>query len=349
MPSIRLRNISNDYILRNINLDVENSELFVLLGPTGSGKTTLLKVIAGLIRYRGNVFFDNKPVDHIPPEERGVGYLPQNLVLFPHLDVASNVGYSLKVRGKSRNEAEQVVDEFLAMMGISHLKHRYPRDLSGGERQRVALARVLASNPKIFLFDEPLNNLDLRTKNHLKLELKKIQKKLGITTIYVTHDIDEAEEMSDKVGILYKGEMLQISNMNDVIFSPRNEKIFSLIGIVNILDCSNYNILGGVAEAECSGVKLIVPYDGYPIRKIAINSRDIFVSVEKIPGPSINLYKGEIVESQSKGSIVNVKVRIGEGFFLISEIPEEVYRSQGLKVGDKVYIKIKLKAIKTAS
>jgi ABC-type molybdate transport system ATPase subunit len=117
---------------------------------------------------------------------------------------------------------------------------------------------------------------------------------------------------------------------------------------VNVLDCSRYHVLGGVAEAECDGVKLIVPYDGYPIRKIAISSRDIFVSAEKIPGPPINLYRGEIVESWNQGSIVNVKVRIGGSLLLTSEIPEEVYRSRGLKIGDQVYVKIKLKTIRTA-
>ena len=346
MPALRLVNVTNDYILRNVNLEVKDKELFVLLGPSGSGKTTLLKAIAGLIKYRGNIFFDDEAIDGLPPERRCVGYLPQNLVLFSHMTVASNVGYSLRIRERPKNEVENRVDELLEMMGISHLKDRYPKDLSGGEQQRVALARVLASEPKIFLLDEPFNSLDPKTAGQLRLELKRIQKNIGITTVLVTHNLAEAEEMSDKVGIFYNGELLQASSLNELIFSP-NEKFSSIIGTMNVLRCDRYDVLEGFAKTECEGLRLLVPFDGHPIRKVAISSKDILISAERIYGPSINLYQGTVLESLEQGSNVILRIKVEDGPVLTSEVSKEIYSSQGLSVGKKVHVKIKLKTIRT--
>ena len=171
--------------------------IFALLGPNGAGKTTLLNIIAGLTDYDGSVLFDGMPVDKVPASKREAGYLFQDLVLFPHLDVTANIAYGLKVQKQSQSEVEARVQELLQVMRIKHLSSRYPKHLSGGEKQRVALARALALSPKVLLLDEPLNSLDVQTSKYLRIELKQLQRELGITTIYVTHDLTEAEELAE--------------------------------------------------------------------------------------------------------------------------------------------------------
>ncbi|MEE8194094.1 MAG: ATP-binding cassette domain-containing protein [Dehalococcoidales bacterium] len=175
MPRIELKNICK-HICRDVGLEIFNGEFLVLLGPSGAGKTTLLNVIAGLTDYAGSVVFDGRPMDGVAASKRRIGYLFQHLVLFPHLDVAANIAYSLKARGLPRSKIEPRVEELLQMMRIEHLSQRYPKQLSGGEQQRVALARALALSPEVLLLDEPLSSLDLPTARYLRTELKQLQK-----------------------------------------------------------------------------------------------------------------------------------------------------------------------------
>ncbi|MBZ4688134.1 MAG: transporter ATP-binding protein [Clostridiales bacterium] len=209
MPFIKLKNVSN-YICRNVNLQVFDRELLVLFGPNGAGKTTLLNIIAGLVEYNGEVYFDSTCVDEIPASERGVGYVFQNLILFPHLNVASNIAFGLRARKEPPDRIKARINELLEMMKIKHLVSRYPKNLSGGEKQRVALARALASSPKILLLDEPLSSLDFQTAQNLRVELKQLQKKLGITTVYVCHNMKEAEEMADRIAVIKEGRIEEI-------------------------------------------------------------------------------------------------------------------------------------------
>jgi ABC-type sulfate/molybdate transport systems ATPase subunit len=206
MPTIELRSVSN-YVFSNLNMEVFDGELLVVLGPNGAGKTTLLNIIAGLAKYNGAVLFDGVPVDKTPVNERQIGYIFQNLALFPHLDVASNVGYSLMIKGKEEEEIMQKVDELLHLTKIEHLKHRYPKNLSGGEKQRVALARALASSPKVLLLDEPFNSLDIGMCECLRKEIREVQREMGITTVFVTHNLAHVAEMGDRVVALNKGKI----------------------------------------------------------------------------------------------------------------------------------------------
>ncbi|GAG95829.1 unnamed protein product, partial [marine sediment metagenome] len=180
----------------------------------------LLNVIAGLIDYEGSVFFDNKPVDKLPANKRRIGYLFQELNLFPHFDVAANIAYGLRVQKQSQDEIRARVEELLQIMKIKHLSSRYPKELSGGEKQRVALARALANSPHILLLDEPMNSLDYRTSKHLRTEFKILQKKLGITTLYVTHNFYEAEEMAQRIAVLDRGRIEQIGLPKEIFFHP---------------------------------------------------------------------------------------------------------------------------------
>ncbi|MEM2849011.1 MAG: ABC transporter ATP-binding protein [Candidatus Bathyarchaeia archaeon] len=347
IPNIKLKNVSN-FILQNINLEIVDGELFTLLGPSGSGKTTLLNVIAGLVEYVGNVFFDDKPIDMVPPEDRGIGYVPQDQLLFPHLKVADNVGYSLKVSKKPKTFIEKRVDELLRMMGITHLKHRYIKDLSGGEKQRVALARALANEPKVLLLDEPFSNLDPNTAGYLRLEIRRLQRRLGITTIFVTHDINEAEEMSDRVGILYHGELQQVSTFDEIIFSPKSTNVSDFIGDLNILTCECRGNSGGLAICDCQGIPIFVLTDGNSIRKIAIDPKEVFVTTEltDISDPRINVFKGIVIDMlEMPSQMVKVRVKLENGVVISSVMPKGA--SHELTNGKEVFIKLPLKAMRT--
>jgi len=225
MTAIELRNIEN-YACRGVNLKVFSGELLVLLGPNGAGKTTLLNIIAGLTGYKGSVLFDGRPIDELPTRERKVGYLFQDLVLFPHLDVASNIAYGLRVQRWSNEKIELRVKELLRLLKIEHLATAYPWHLSGGEKQKVALSRSLAPYPKILLLDEPLSSLDWQTSRYLRSELKGIQRQLGITTLYVTHDLTEAKEVADRMAIILGGRIEQIGRLEDL--HPYSDQFFNL-------------------------------------------------------------------------------------------------------------------------
>lgn len=230
MSKVELLHVSNRYILHDINLKIDDGQLLVLLGPTGAGKTTLLNVIAGITDYEGSVLFDGESVDDKPASKRNVGYVFQDLALFPHLDVASNIAYGLKVRKWPQSEVEERVNELLELMQIKHLRHRYPASLSGGEKQRVALARALAYFPHILLLDEPFNHLDRCTRRHLRAEVRQIQKHFKVTTVFVTHDIKEAREVGDIVAVLIGGKLRQVGDTEEVFSNPADGEVAELVG-----------------------------------------------------------------------------------------------------------------------
>lgn len=208
MTSIRLEKISAR-VLKEIDLTVADGELFVLLGPSGAGKSTLLQAIAGLLPCKGRIFFDGECVDRVPPHRRRVGYLFQDLLLFPHLTVRGNLQLAM-ARGKSdRKASKDRIAELLERFGISGLADRYPAQTSGGEKQRTALARALATDPRILLLDEPFGSLDPPHARRLRRELKAHQRHFGITTVFVTHNWEEAEQLEDRIGMVRDGRLVE--------------------------------------------------------------------------------------------------------------------------------------------
>ena len=345
MPSVTIRNASN-YACHHINLVVNDKELLVILGPNGSGKTTLLNVIAGLVDYKGTVLFDGTPVDRIPANKRGVGYLFQNLLLFPHMNVTANIAYSLKVNNWPQSQIEEKVRELLKLVNIEHLASRFPAYLSGGERQRVALARALAISPKVLLLDEPLSSLDFQTAKYLRLGLKEIQRTLGITTICVTHNLDEAEEIADRIAILYDGNLEQVGKPHEIFFFPENDKVSEFIGRTNILKCDYCTKVGhGIMEVGCGGLSIIVPHDGKVIDKIALFPRDIYVSNAKLPGPEINRFKGTVTAIKMAPESIRINIKAGNNN-LLSEIPRYIFEDLNLAIGDEVFLIFKLRRIR---
>jgi ABC-type sugar transport system ATPase subunit len=345
MPSIRLKNICK-FICRNVEMEINDRELLVLLGPSGAGKTTLLNIIAGLTDYEGSVLFNSQRVDKLPASRRGVGYLFQDLFLFPHLDVSANIAYGLKARKPPHDGIEERVAELLHLMKISHLAERYPKQLSGGEKQRVALARALALSPQVLLLDEPLSSLDAQTAKYLRTELKQLQKKLGITTIYVTHDLAEAEEMADRIAVIQEGQLQQVGKPEEVFFYPVNEAVSDFIGAPNILHCDRCQSLGqGVMEASCGSMNIVLPDDGSPVRRIALFPRDIYLSETMPPGPSVNRYQGVITNIKPLGDGVRIEVKVGE-HSLLAELPHHIFEDMDLTVGKEVFLILKLRRIK---
>ena len=187
MPHITLRNVTN-FILKNLNMDILDQEIMAVLGRSGAGKTTLLKAIAGLVEYSGSIMMDGKPIDDLPPEKRNVGYVPQNLALFPHMKVEDNIAYGLKIRGLSERTIKERVRYVMDLLDILHLRNRYPLTLSGGERQRIAVARALINGPRLLVCDEPTGSLDLKSKVSVLELLSEVNREQRVTIIVATHD-----------------------------------------------------------------------------------------------------------------------------------------------------------------
>ena len=222
--------------VNNINLQIKKSEFFSILGPSGCGKTTTLRIIAGFeTPTSGEIYIQGQPMGNNPPFHRPVNTVFQNYALFPHLTVKENIAFGLEMENLPRPEINRRVTNTLAQVKLTDMGKRYPRQLSGGQQQRVALARALAKQPEVLLFDEPLGALDLKLRKEMQLELKHMQQKLGITFIYVTHDQEEALTMSDRIAVMYEGEVLQVGTPVEIYEQPKTRFVAEFIGESNFL------------------------------------------------------------------------------------------------------------------
>ncbi len=224
-------------VVSRVSFSIREGELFTLLGPSGCGKTTLLRLIAGFyVPDAGEIRFDGRVVNGVPPNERGAGMVFQNYALWPHMTVFDNVAYGLKLRKIGRAEIAARVRGVLEKVKLTGLEERYPGQLSGGQQQRVALARALVLNPQILLLDEPLSNLDAKIRVQVRAEIRKLQKELGITTLYVTHDQEEALTLSDSIAVFNQGRVLQVGAPKELYERPANRFVADFIGINNLID-----------------------------------------------------------------------------------------------------------------
>ncbi|GAA0106639.1 ABC transporter ATP-binding protein [Paraclostridium sordellii] len=238
---IELRNLSKRYddnqVLDNLSLDIKKNEFLTLLGPSGCGKTTTLKIIAGFeYADEGKVLFEEKDITDIPPYERQINTVFQKYALFPHMNIYENIAFGLKIKKMPKDEIDKKVKEMLKLVALEGFENRQVESLSGGQQQRVAIARALVNEPKVLLLDEPLGALDLKLRKEMQMELKKIQKKLGITFIFVTHDQEEALTMSDKIIVMNKGKIQQMGTPQDIYNEPENSFVARFIGESNIFD-----------------------------------------------------------------------------------------------------------------
>jgi putative spermidine/putrescine transport system ATP-binding protein len=232
-----------------IEIEVREGEFFTMLGPSGSGKTTCLRMIAGFERPdAGRIELAGHDVTGLPPNERDVNTVFQDYALFPHMSVGQNVEYGLKVKKVDREERRRRVAEALGLVRLGDFEKRRPSQLSGGQRQRVALARALVNRPRVLLLDEPLGALDLKLRQQLQVELKRIQQEVGITFIYVTHDQDEALTMSDRIAVMDQGQVLQVGAPNEIYDEPESRFVAGFVGVSNVLELKVRSVAAGVAE-----------------------------------------------------------------------------------------------------
>ena len=243
------KNFKGKKIIESLNFSIEKGEFITILGPSGCGKSTLLRCIAGLEQIdEGEIYIDGKEVSRLGPRNRGIGMVFQSYALFPHMTVRENIGFGLKMKRLNESERREKVDRMMELVDITDEAESYIQEISGGQQQRVALARMLAVEPKILLLDEPLSALDAKIRKTLRLQLRNIQKQLKITTIFVTHDQEEALTISDRIFVFDKGRISQMGTPADIYSLPRNEFVAGFIG--------NYNILTSDVIEEISGAKL---------------------------------------------------------------------------------------------
>ena len=264
MATLALKNVTKrfgDFIAVNdFNLDVKDGEMIALLGGSGCGKTTTLRMIAGFIEpTEGAIFVDGKDIGKLPPYKRNVGIFFQNYALFPHMTVFENVAFGLKLQKLPKAEIESRVREILGLVKLFGLEQRYPRELSGGQQQRVALARALVTRPSILLLDEPLSNLDAKLRVEMQVEIKRIQKELGITTIIVTHDHEEAVSLADRVIVMNAGHILQIGTPYEIFDKPNSQFIADFMGFSTFIEGTmGGRPVDGKRPVICSGKTIYV-------------------------------------------------------------------------------------------
>lgn len=234
-----VKKYGNDTIINGLSLNVRPGEFFTLLGPSGCGKTTLLRMIIGFNSIEGGqIKVDGRIINDIPTNKRNMGMVFQNYAIFPHMSVKDNVAFGLRMRHISQQEIDRQVDEILKIVKIDHLKDRMPVQLSGGQQQRVALARAIVIHPEVLLMDEPLSNLDAKLRVEMRNAIKNIQRQISITTLYVTHDQEEALAISDRIAIMHNGVIQQIDSPKNIYQRPVNTFVASFIGLTNLIEAS---------------------------------------------------------------------------------------------------------------
>lgn len=241
---LKIENISKIFEkergVKNISFQLEKGELVSFLGPSGCGKTTLLNIIGGFVKNdSGSIYLEDKDITEYPPEKREIVTVFQNYALFPHMNVVENVKYGLKYRGYNKEEQIKLAKEYLKIVGLEGYEKNSVGELSGGQQQRVALARALVLQPKILLLDEPFSNLDAKLKIAMREEIKELQKRLGISMIFVTHDQEEALSISDRIVVMSNGEIVQIGKPEEIYYSPKNRYVAEFIGKINFLEKGN--------------------------------------------------------------------------------------------------------------
>ena len=310
MSRVTVTEVSKHYgatpALDGVSLAFADGELFGLLGPSGSGKTTLLRMIAGFIAPdSGSIAFDGERVDDVPVHRRGIGMVFQSYALFPHMTVDDNIAFGLDVRGTPKADIAARVAELLEVVRLSGYGARKPRELSGGQQQRVALARALAPNPKVLLLDEPLGALDRRLRQEMQVELKEIQRKIGITTIFVTHDQEEALTLSDRIAIIDKGKLVQVGPPREVYERPATLFAAGFLGDANVFRGAPVAL--GVALEDGT----VIRTNGGATPTAVVRPEKLTVSTAGgTPVPSgMNHLEGDVVQAIFSGASVTYRIR----------------------------------------
>ena len=300
------KSFANTEVLKGIDLEAGQGEFITLLGASGCGKTTTLRIIAGLeLPDSGQVILEGRDITDWEPNKRDVNTVFQNYALFPHMNVADNVGYGLKIRKVPKAQIAERVERALRLVQLEEYKKRMPDQLSGGQKQRVAIARAVINEPKVLLLDEPLGALDLKLRRQMQLELKRLQKQLGITFIYITHDQEEAINMSDRIGVMHEGVLEQMGTPNEVYYRPRTSYVADFVGNANILHKNG--------------------------ETLAIRSENI-----RMDGESVCTQDAVVVEKSFAGGQLRILFRLSDGQLLTASrygIDNDLQAGETVKIG----------------
>jgi len=342
--NVRIENLVKKFgdtvAVNDVSLDIEHGEFLTLLGPSGSGKTTILMMIAGFqIPSSGKIFIENDMVISKPSYKRNIGMVFQNYALFPHMTVYENIAFPLRMRKLKNEEISKSVENILNIIKLAGLSSRYPRQLSGGQQQRVALARALVYNPPVLLMDEPLGALDKKLREHMQLEVKHIQKSLGLTVIYVTHDQAEALTMSDRIAVLNQGRIEQVGSSGDLYEKPRNRFVADFIGETNVIDTELAGEKDGRLELVTSNGLKILASNRLSLldRKVTVAIRPERINFVKSRHEVLNTYGGVIEEVIYLGDTIKYKVWIENQVSLYVTEPNDL-GSRRYKEGEPVLI-----------
>jgi spermidine/putrescine ABC transporter ATP-binding subunit len=343
---LRLEAVEKRYgdtvVLPALDLEVGQGEFVTLLGPSGCGKTTTLRMVAGFIDpSAGRILIDGRDITQLPPNKREVGMVFQNYALFPHLNVLQNIAFAMKQRGATESQMRTRVHELLELVRMPGIEKRFPAELSGGQRQRVAIARAVAHPPQILLMDEPLGALDLKMRETMQHELRAIQRKLGITTLYVTHDQTEAMVMSDRIVVMNAGRVEQSGSAEDIYLRPASRFVAQFVGRINLLPATSTGEAHG-ASLQVTGKAVTPP----AAARNALNGHDVLLAVRpeqlhlfdvNAATPSgWNVLGGRLTDRIFVGNAVNLAVELDGGLSITIEaradqaVPE---RGQSVRVG----------------
>ncbi len=324
--------------LNGLDLDVYEGEFLTLLGPSGCGKTTTLRIIAGLeMPTEGEVLLSGEDITHLPPEKRQVNTVFQNYALFPHMNVEKNIAYGLRMRGASRQEMREAVEKMLALVQLEGFAKRTPLQLSGGQRQRVAIARSLVLSPRILLLDEPLGALDLQLRRQMQQELKRMQRSLGITFIYITHDQEEALGMSDRVALMREGRFVQIGSPQALYERPETAFAASFIGETNLLKGRAAAVKESGVLMDVGGVTLPCDSDLWisPGDPLCLSIRAERLYMSPVPVKELCQLSGTLAENRYAGGERVCMLRLPDGQTLKARHPTE--GETPCRIGDTVY------------
>lgn len=325
---LKLENLTKRFAkvtaVNDVSLEIPHGKLVTLLGPSGCGKTTILRMIAGLEPVTsGHIYLGGEEITRLPPNERKITMVFQSYALFPHMNVYENIAYGLRVMRWSEDMIQETVEEVVEMIGLEGLTQRGSNELSGGQQQRVAVARALVLKPKVLLFDEPLSNLDAKLRKHMRGEIRNLQKDLGITSVYVTHDQSEALAISDQIVVMENAVISQLGTPKELYTRPANPFVADFIGEANLLDVDVLGVQNGTAQVRVGSVELSVPYYRSPQKgdraQLVIRPEDIRICADRTNG-----LKGVVKFAQYQGASNDYMIETEAG-----ELSMNDYESKG--------------------
>ncbi len=345
--AISLHSVRKDFgdftALSEVTFDIADNEFFTLLGPSGCGKTTLLRMIAGFEdTTAGTIHLYGEEIENLPPNKRPVNTVFQNYALFPHMTVTENIGFSLRMLKWSESEIDARVAEMVEMVQLQQFVQRKPSQLSGGQQQRVALARAMAPKPKVLLLDEPLSALDLKLRQEMRSELKRLQQETGITFIFVTHDQEEALSMSDRIAVMSAGLVQQIGTPSEIYEHPANRFVADFIGDTNLLEAEIETVKGDIVTCRLSDGEVLHAHTNHEVSKgqagaVSVRPERLVLSAK---APKGEYLQGVVGRSTYLGTDSQIEIALDKNLFLVSRMQNSSGASGQFEEGDPVFVSI---------